>query len=680
MKDWNTLEADENRILTTHYTEGRNGAKINKVIIHHNGGNLSIAGCYSVWQTRPASAHYQVDQNGRIGQLVWDTNTAWHAGNWNANITSIGIEHADISSNPWSCSEATIDNGAHLVAAVCKYYGLGRPEWGKNLFGHSDFCSTACLPIRTTELLTPSGWKKLQDIQIGDYVASARFDDQEILFTPVRALVPVHKESCWTSRDLEATSSHRILCHTQKGDWQVIPWKTVCGCTATESTNQYYIPNAGHYAGTGLDLSDAELQLIVAVQADGHYSKDNRALDQDRVQNVRFHLQKERKISKLLDLLEDTGFEYSYNIKKDGTSDIIVNRSLYDFAEKYLNNKIFTYKLLEMNDHQRQVFIDSLLDWDDCRIGNNYSSRIQKNLDVVQAIASTSNIGTRSREDGICFTNQERTINNGGAKRNKEQDVSCVTVDTGFILIRQHGRTTIVGNCPGSLRVGQPQHDEYVARAQAWYDAMVAGKDSIDGTIVVPESHPQQQSQPAQSNSTALVSGGRSGSGFGGRYRCTVAVLNVRDAPTTNSNVVATYEKNETVTLEDWYKVVDGYVWGTYISNSGHRRYICTGPYTGKDEPDDYLVKVGSSADTRNDNPYGIGGRYKCVVSALRVRSQPNTSSSHVATYDYGESVTLDNWSTASGGYVWGTYMSATGHRRYIAVKTTGGTNYMVRV
>ena len=128
MKNWNTLEADENRILGKHYTTGRGGRSINKVIIHHNAGNLTIPGIFAVWQTRQASAHYQVDSQGRIGQLVWDRDTAWHAGNWDANTTSIGIEHADISSNPWHISDACLEEGAHLTAAVCTYYGLGRPS------------------------------------------------------------------------------------------------------------------------------------------------------------------------------------------------------------------------------------------------------------------------------------------------------------------------------------------------------------------------------------------------------------------------------------------------------------------------------------------------------------------------------------------------------------------------
>lgn len=145
MKDWNNLTADQNLLMNKHYTPGRAGRSINTIVLHHNAGRLSIQECWNVWQTRQASAHYQVDVNGCIGQLVWDRDTAWHAGNWDANCTSIGIEHANNHvGNPWTISDATLDNGAHLVAALCVYYKLGRPEWGKNVFGHKNFAATSC--------------------------------------------------------------------------------------------------------------------------------------------------------------------------------------------------------------------------------------------------------------------------------------------------------------------------------------------------------------------------------------------------------------------------------------------------------------------------------------------------------------------------------------------------------
>ena len=130
----------------THYSTGRFGQSISKIVIHHNAGNLTTEGCYYTWQTRPASAHYQVEANGTVGQLVLDSNTAWHAGNWTINTQSIGIEHADYKdgNGQWRMTEATINSGARLVAALCLQYSLGRPQWGVNVVGHNECVSTEC--------------------------------------------------------------------------------------------------------------------------------------------------------------------------------------------------------------------------------------------------------------------------------------------------------------------------------------------------------------------------------------------------------------------------------------------------------------------------------------------------------------------------------------------------------
>jgi|GEM_PF-3220861 len=142
---WNYLvSVDKTKLLSKHYTVGRT-SKIDKIVIHHNAGNLSIDQVYNVWQTREASAHYQVQSDGKVGRLVADGNTAWHAGNWQANVTSIGIEHANNTGKaPWTISDSAIDSGGRLVAELSIYYGLGRPTWMKTVYPHSYFSSTSC--------------------------------------------------------------------------------------------------------------------------------------------------------------------------------------------------------------------------------------------------------------------------------------------------------------------------------------------------------------------------------------------------------------------------------------------------------------------------------------------------------------------------------------------------------
>lgn len=139
MKDWKTLEPDRVRLLTRHFTPGRGGQKIKHVTIHHMGGVGGLDFCWDIWQTREASAHYTVSPTGEIGQAVWDRDTAWANRNLDSNQKTIAIEHSN-SAGPeqdWPIGEKTLEEGAHLVAAICVYYKLGRPVSGGNVRFHS---------------------------------------------------------------------------------------------------------------------------------------------------------------------------------------------------------------------------------------------------------------------------------------------------------------------------------------------------------------------------------------------------------------------------------------------------------------------------------------------------------------------------------------------------------------
>ena len=104
------------------------------------------------------------------------------------------------------------------------------------------------------------------------------------------------------------------------------------------------------------------------------------------------------------------------------------------------------------------------------------------------------------------------------------------------------------------------------------------------------------------SDSSAASGGGGAaagGTGFaGGMYRCNVAALNVRSGPGLGYAVVAGYGRGQTVVLDSWYTVRDGYVWGRYTGYSGKVRYVAVGLPTGKPEAGDYLVRVGGTSAT----------------------------------------------------------------------------------
>ncbi|APT92879.1 hypothetical protein CPHO_08260 [Corynebacterium phocae] len=138
MKNWHKLEPDRVRLLTRHFTPGRT-AKIEFVTIHHMAMVGGLDECWRVWQQRQASAHYCVANSREIGQAVWDKDTAWSNANAYSNARSISIEHSNCGgpAQDWPISDDVLDEGAHLVAAICHYYKLGRPVSGMNVRFHS---------------------------------------------------------------------------------------------------------------------------------------------------------------------------------------------------------------------------------------------------------------------------------------------------------------------------------------------------------------------------------------------------------------------------------------------------------------------------------------------------------------------------------------------------------------
>lgn len=129
------------------YTAGRaNYGKIDKIVIHH-AATTDFDGIARTFQspTRAASAHYGVGRNNNVDQYVKESDIAWHAGNWNANVTSVGIENVNSSGAPsWNIDEKTFNTLVELVRDIAKRNGLGKLVVGRNLFGHKDFYATAC--------------------------------------------------------------------------------------------------------------------------------------------------------------------------------------------------------------------------------------------------------------------------------------------------------------------------------------------------------------------------------------------------------------------------------------------------------------------------------------------------------------------------------------------------------
>lgn len=177
--------------------------------------------------------------------------------------------------------------------------------------------------------------------------------------------------------------------------------------------------------------------------------------------------------------------------------------------------------------------------------------------------------------------------------------------------------------------------------------------------------------EPISVPSAPKASDGISDAGFQGIYVCNTDSLNVRTEPSLSGEIVAAYSKGDTVKLDGWYSIADGYVWGRYTGYSGNTRYIAVGKPTGGYDASDFLVKEHIESGAKHS-----AGTYRIVCSYLNVRTGAGIGYKSVAHYNQGETVVLDGMFVEVDGYVWGRYTGGSGYKRWIAIETSNGEMY----
>ncbi|MFI9045404.1 N-acetylmuramoyl-L-alanine amidase [Streptomyces sp. NPDC053427] len=88
-----------------------------------------------------AAAHFAVrSHDGYIAQCVHEKDVAWHAGNWDYNTRTIGIEHEGWIDDPKWFTDVLYARSALLTAAVCDRYGI--PKDREHIIGHVEVPGT----------------------------------------------------------------------------------------------------------------------------------------------------------------------------------------------------------------------------------------------------------------------------------------------------------------------------------------------------------------------------------------------------------------------------------------------------------------------------------------------------------------------------------------------------------
>ena len=109
---------------------------LDKIVVHVTEGSFwgSVR-----WLKSPrahASSHYVVARNGKIVQLVHLSDIAWHAGHWDTNEQSVGIEHEGFTYGPGGFTDAQYRASARLAAWIARRSLM--PIDRRHLLGHRD--------------------------------------------------------------------------------------------------------------------------------------------------------------------------------------------------------------------------------------------------------------------------------------------------------------------------------------------------------------------------------------------------------------------------------------------------------------------------------------------------------------------------------------------------------------
>lgn len=308
-----------------------------------------------------------------------------------------------------------------------------------------------------TEVLTQRGWVRLDEFDVeNDLVTQVNNDKTAEFVEPIAYIENKNRQEIWGYKNRNysfcGTPQHRVAlwgrdnCSVTIDELQNIP----------NTKHNHIIPTAVTIDGDGIPLSNDEIALNIAIQADGtiDYRKNGNRY-------VRISFKRERKIRRFRELIHRLNIEHIETRHASGHTFFGFTAPDYIYGKEF--NIEWTYK---MSLAQRRFFIDEMIHWDGNRVPNRqqveYVSTNKKNAEFMQIVASTcgyhSTIIARDRKDRgwnmaykvsvLLSKNSVSWQNMDRYKAKKTVDaVYCVQVPSGMILIRHNGKISVTGNC-----------------------------------------------------------------------------------------------------------------------------------------------------------------------------------------------------------------------------------------
>ncbi len=250
-----------------------------------------------------------------------------------------------------------------------------------------------------TEFFNGHEWKRIADFEQGDKVLQYNDDGTaELVYPLVYVKSPCDKLWHFKTKygpDQCLSDDHNVYYQTSKGNAAMKKFGEIRKIHESNKqgfSGRFY--RTFRYDGHGVNLTDAEIELMCAVICDGSFYYDNRDGNySNRPSNdtCRFHIKKDRKKANLRSIFKKCGLEYrEVKSANDGYTDFYVTPPRH---EKYFSD--FWYGC---NNRQLNIICDNILFWDghcDKDGRRSFSTTVKESADFVQfAFSATGRSAT----------------------------------------------------------------------------------------------------------------------------------------------------------------------------------------------------------------------------------------------------------------------------------------------
>ena len=323
-----------------------------------------------------------------------------------------------------------------------------------------------------TEYFNGTQWKKISEYNENDFVLQYNKDGTANLVKPIEYIKQptstlYHFETKY-GLDQCLSLNHTVVYITSKGNLYKKSFDQVKNDQETNGFHGKFITTF-NYNGTGIDLSDNKIRLMIAIFADGHFQNSG-------IRCV-MNLKKQRKKDRLEELLKLNNIIY----KKSESSIKGYHRYWFDAP---FHCKTYPKEWYNCSKHQLEVIANEVMNWDGCYTSKNtFTTTNKSDADFIQFVFTSlgykTTIRTLNRVGNEYITNNKTYI-----RKSIEYDVSytnrnlvsmcydkrtphantkineykpkdgleyCFVVPSHMLVLRRNDKIFITGNCGKSF-------------------------------------------------------------------------------------------------------------------------------------------------------------------------------------------------------------------------------------